>query len=157
MPEPAEPSNVLSRQTHADDRPLPAPSASLRILVVDDNADAAESLAILLRLEGHQVSVAGDGPHALEAARVEQPQLAILDLGMPGMDGFEVARRFRAEPALANTLLVALTGWAQDDDRRRCEEAGFDGHVAKPMEWEALRQFLAHPKLLAALTDHRPL
>jgi two-component system CheB/CheR fusion protein len=125
-----------------------APSVPRRIRVVDDNVDAAESLAVLLRLEGHEVRVAGDGPAALAAAQADPPEAVVLDLGMPAMDGFEVARRLRAQPGTSGTLLVALTGWAQEDDRRRCYEAGFDGHLPKPLEWDALQQFLAHPKLL---------
>jgi len=120
--------------------------------VVDDNVDAAESLAVLLRLEGHEVRVAPDGPAALAAAQAEPPEMVVLDLGMPGMDGFEVARRLRGQPGSDGVLLVALTGWAQEEDRRRCYEAGFDGHLPKPVEWDALRQFLAHHKLLR----HRP-
>jgi CheY-like chemotaxis protein len=126
--------------------PGSTPSPPRRILVVDDNLDAADSLAALLRLEGHTVRVANDGPAALAAAQVEPPDLVILDLGMPGMDGFEVARRLREQPG-RTTVLVALTGWAQEDDRRRCSEAGFDGHLPKPVEPDALRQFLVHPKL----------
>jgi len=125
-----------------------SPSGCRRILVVDDNVDAAESLALLLSLEGHEVRTAHDGPAALTAAQGEPPDLVILDLGMPGMDGYEVARRLRAMPGSNDVLLVALTGWAQEDDRRRCYEAGFDGHLPKPVELNALRQFLAHPKLL---------
>jgi CheY-like chemotaxis protein len=116
--------------------------------VVDDNVDAAESLAVLLRLDGHEVRVACDGPTALTAVQAERPDVVILDLGMPGMDGFEVARRLRGQPGSDGLLLVALTGWAQADDRRRCYEAGFDGHMPKPVEPDALRQFFAHPKLL---------
>ncbi len=136
----------------ADDKQVVAPTARRRILVVDDNVDAAESLAVLLRLEGHEVRVACDGPAALAAAQADPPEMVVLDLGMPGMDGFEVARRLRALPGSDGVLLVALTGWAQGEDRRRCHEAGFDGHLPKPVEWDALRQFLAHPKLLR----HRP-
>ena len=136
----------------ADDKQVVAPTARRRILVVDDNVDAAESLAVLLRLEGHEVRVAPDGPAALAAAQADPPEMVVLDLGMPGMDGFEVARRLRGQPGSDGVLLVALTGWAQEEDRRRCYEAGFDGHLPKPVEWDALRQFLAHPKLLR----HRP-
>jgi CheY-like chemotaxis protein len=118
-----------------------------RILVVDDNVDAAESLAVLLRLEGHEVRVACDGPAALAAAQADPPELVVLDLGMPRLDGFEVARRLREQPGSDGVLLVALTGWAQEEDRR-CYEAGFDGHLPKPVELDALRQFLAHPRLL---------
>ncbi len=136
----------------ADDKQVVAPTARRCILVVDDNVDAAESLAVLLRLEGHEVRVANDGPAALAAAQAAPPEMVVLDLGMPGMDGFEVARRLRGQPGSDGVLLVALTGWAQEEDRRRCYEAGFDGHLSKPVEWDALRQFLAHPKLLR----HRP-
>jgi PAS domain S-box-containing protein len=124
-----------------------ASNAPRRILVVDDNIDAAESLAVLLRLEGHDVRVAGDGPTALGMAQIERLEMVVLDLGMPGMDGFVVARRLREQPGGSDILLVALTGWAQAEDRRRCYEAGFDGHLPKPLEWDAFRQFLAHPKL----------
>jgi PAS domain S-box-containing protein len=128
-------------------QPAP-PSASRRILVVDDNVDAADSLAVLLRLEGHEVQVAYDGPAALAAAQTNPPEVMVLDLGMPGMDGFEAARRLRALPGLRDALLVALTGWAKEEDRRRCYQAGFNGHLPKPVEWDALRQFLAHPELV---------
>ncbi len=122
--------------------------AACRILIVDDNVDAADSLSILLHLEGHQTRVAYDGPSAVAAAQAELPDVAILDLGMPGMDGFEVAQRFRELPGGKDILLVALTGWTQEEDRRRCSKAGFDGHLPKPVELEALHEFLAHPKLL---------
>jgi CheY-like chemotaxis protein len=143
----AEQKGELLRKPPEVQQPV-APSAPRRILVVDDNVDAAESLAVLLRLEGQEVRVACDGPAALAAALADPPEMVVLDLGMPGMDGFEVARRLRALPGSGGVLLVALTGWAQEEDRRRCYEAGFDGHLPKPVEWEALRQFLAHPKLL---------
>ena len=94
-------------------------SSKLRLLVVDDNEDAAESLAMLLRLQGHDVRVAHDGVTALEAADYFLPALIFLDIGMPGMDGYEVARRLRKMPALQNTVLAALTGWGQAEDRRR--------------------------------------
>jgi PAS domain S-box-containing protein len=114
-----------------------------RVLVVDDNVDAAESLGELLRLEGHEVRVAHDGPSALEAAAVGRPELVVLDLGMPGMDGFEVARRLRRLPGLEGVVVVALTGWGQDDDRRRSREAGFNHHLVKPAGPEAIQQLLA--------------
>src|SRR5262249_43893848 len=101
---------------------------------------------------GREGGGACDGPQALAAAQADPPEMVVLDLGMPGMDGFEVARRLRALPGTKGTLLVALTGWAQEDDRRRCYEAGFDGHLPKPVEWDARRQCLADPRLLR----HRP-
>ncbi len=137
----------LKRQPLQVQQSAPA-SAPRRILVVDDNVNAAESLAVLLRLDGHEVRVATDGTAALTAAQEDPPEMVVLDLGMPGMDGFEVARRLRAQRELKDGLLVALTGWSQEEDRRRCFEAGFDGHMPKPVELDSLRQFLAHPKLV---------
>lgn len=113
-----------------------------RILVVDDNVDAAESLALLLRLQGQEVRVAFDGPGALTTARDFSPQAVFLDLGMPGMDGYEVARRMRQELGNPAPVLVALTGWGQDEDRRRSRAAGFDHHVVKPVEPETLSTIL---------------
>jgi CheY-like chemotaxis protein len=116
-----------------------------KILVVDDNVDAADSLAILLGLEGHEVRVANDGPAALKIAQAEPPHMVLLDLGMPGMDGYQVARRLRRLPGFHDVLLVALTGWGQEEDQRRSREAGFDLHLVKPVEPDALKQLLAHP------------
>jgi CheY-like chemotaxis protein len=105
-----------------------------RILVVDDNEDAAEALATLLSLAGDQTRTAFDGPSALDAARELCPDVVLLDIGLPGMDGYEVARQMRADPALSHATLVALTGWGSEADRRRSEEAGFDFHLTKPVE-----------------------
>jgi PAS domain S-box-containing protein len=124
----------------------PAPAGALprrRVLVVDDNADAAESLAILLRLQGQDVRVAHDGPSGLTAAAAERPDVVFLDIGMPGMDGYEVCRRLRQQPGLNGMVVVALTGWGQEEDRRRSQEAGFDRHLVKPVGIEALREVLA--------------
>src|SRR5262249_56660029 len=96
------------------------------ILVVDDNVDAAESVALLLRMEGHDVRVAHDGPAALAAVGAEPPDLVFLDIGMPVMNGYDVAQRLRQRPGLEHLLLVAMTGWGQEEDRRRSQEAGFD-------------------------------
>jgi len=106
----------------------------LRILVADDNTDAATSLAELLTARGHDVRIAHDGAQALSAARDFEPDLAFLDIGMPKVHGYEVARRLREEPATRRTLLVALTGWSREDDRQRAKEAGFDRHLVKPPE-----------------------
>jgi PAS domain S-box-containing protein len=114
-----------------------------RVLVVDDNANTADSLALLLRLAGHDVRVAHDGSSALEAARAERPDAVFLDLGMPGMDGYEVARRLRQESGLEGVRLVALTGWGKDEDRRRTREAGFDQHLVKPADLPAVQAVLA--------------
>jgi PAS domain S-box-containing protein len=124
----------------------PAPAVPRRVLVVDDNPDGADSLAMLLRLEGQQVRVAYDGPAALALAREARPELVFLDLGMPDMDGFEVARRLRRDPELGGVVLIALTGWGQEHDRRRSAEAGFDHHLVKPVEPDAVREVLARPR-----------
>jgi len=116
--------------------------APCRVLVVDDNVDAARSLAMLLRLGGHEVRVANDGPSALRFAEDEAPDLAFFDIGMPGMDGYELARQFRSHPQLRSVVLVALTGWGQAEDRRRTKEVGFDAHEVKPVSLEALTALL---------------
>jgi len=120
-----------------------ARSLGHRLLVVDDNRDAADSLAMLLRLQGHEVRVAYDGPAALEVLKGYRPALVFLDIGMPGMDGYELARRLRQQPGLENVRLAALTGWGQQEDRRRTAEAGFDHHLVKPVEPKALELLLA--------------
>jgi CheY-like chemotaxis protein len=113
-----------------------------RVLVVDDNVDAAVSLGMLLKLAGQEVRVAYDGPAALRQAVEFRPALVLLDIGMPGMDGYEVCRRLRRESGLDKTTLVALTGWGQDEDRRRSHNAGFDHHIVKPVEPSALQRLL---------------
>lgn len=114
-----------------------------RILVVDDNRDAADSLGMLLRMLGAEACVVYDGASALEALDGLRPELVLLDLGMPGMDGFEVARAIANRPDRAAMLLVALSGWGQPEDRVRTREAGFDHHVVKPVEVAALRSLIA--------------
>jgi PAS domain S-box-containing protein len=115
----------------------------LRILVVDDTPDAADTLARILRALGHEVRTAYDGHAALAAAGGQRPEVVLLDLGLPGLDGFEVARRLRAVPELAGTRLVALTGYGGAADRERTREAGFDAHLVKPVQLDALRELLA--------------
>jgi PAS domain S-box-containing protein len=117
-----------------------------RILVVDDNEDAATSLARLLRrVYGHEVRVAHDGPEALGLAGEFRPEVVLLDIGMPGMDGYEVARRMRVRADLAGVRIIALTGWGQDSDRHQSREAGFDYHLVKPVDPETLSGLLASP------------
>ncbi len=118
--------------------PLPA----RRILIVDDSRDGGESLAMLLRVLGAEVSLAHSGRTALESVETFKPDVVLLDIGMPGMDGYEVARRIRANPATRNISLIALTGWGQDEDRRRSVAAGFNHHLVKPADIEQLRQLL---------------
>jgi PAS domain S-box-containing protein len=123
----------------------PSPSGH-RLLVVDDNQDAATSLATLLRLQGHEVQIAYSGMAALEITKTYTPDAVFMDIGMPGLDGYEVARRLRQQPRLAKVVLVALTGWGQQEDRRRSAEAGFDHHLVKPPEPKTLEGILADLK-----------
>jgi CheY-like chemotaxis protein len=108
------------------------------VLVAEDNPDVAESLAMLLRIYGCTVEIAPDGEAAVEAARRLKPDLILLDIGMPKLDGNAACRSIRAEPWGRTLTVYALTGWGQDDDRRRSQEAGFDGHLVKPVEPDAL-------------------
>ena len=114
-----------------------------RILVADDNNDALESLATLLQLSGHEVYTASNGAVALESAEQHRPEVALLDIGMPKLDGYEVARRIRAQPWGQRITLVALTGWGQDSDRKRSQDAGFDSHLVKPLDLDKLTELLA--------------
>jgi signal transduction histidine kinase/ActR/RegA family two-component response regulator len=114
-----------------------------RVLVVDDNADAANTLALLLRLEGHAVRTAADGAAALSAVQAAPPDLILLDLDLPGLSGLEVARRVRGDLGLTDVLMVALTGYGQDEDRRRSQQAGCDAHLVKPVDLDTLHALLA--------------
>ena len=108
--------------------------------MVDDNADAADSLAETLRMQGHVVQVAYDGASALETSERLAPEVVVLDIGMPGIDGYEVARRLRHRRP--QTRLIALTGWGQEDDKRRALDAGFDCHLTKPADPDTLQAIL---------------
>jgi signal transduction histidine kinase len=125
-----------------EDPPARAGSPARRILVVDDNGDAADSLALLLSIAGHATRTARDGPQALAAAEEFRPEVVILDLGLPGIDGYEMARRLRERYGPDAPLLVALTGYGQEEDRRRSHEAGFDHHVVKPPDLAILESLL---------------
>jgi CheY-like chemotaxis protein len=118
--------------------------------LVDDNRDAADSLALLLRLAGHQVSIAYDGHTALALARLHSPEIVICDISMPGMCGLELARRLRRDAGLEDALLVALSGYAQEEDRRRSQEAGFNAHLCKPVRMDSLKDVLASKDFVAA-------
>jgi CheY-like chemotaxis protein len=107
---------------------------SRRILVVDDNNDAAETLAAMLRVSGHQVETAGDGLQALTVAPSFAPDVVLLDLGMPNLNGYETATRIRAQPWGRHVALIAITGWGQPEDRQRTVEAGFNAHLVKPVD-----------------------
>jgi CheY-like chemotaxis protein len=118
-----------------------------RVLVADDNVDSAASLSLLLRHTGHETHVAYDGSDALEAAERLRPEVALLDIGMPQLNGYEVARRIRQQAWGVQMTLVAVTGWGQDDDKRRAEDAGFDYHLTKPLDYATLRKILESPRI----------
>ena len=124
------------RQTTGDSAP------KRRLLVVDDNRDAAESMSMLLEMWGHEVAFAFDGPSALQTAEQWRPEAVFLDIGLPGMDGYEVAERLRELPQAKDAVLVAITGYGQDDDRMRSRRAGIDHHLVKPVAPDALRSLI---------------
>jgi two-component system CheB/CheR fusion protein len=128
----------------ADPALLPA-VASRRVLVVDDNVDTAESLALLLRLQGHEVETAHDGPAALKRAGIFGPEAVLLDIGLPGLDGYQVATRLRRRRGTATVLLVALTGYGQEEDQNRSRQAGFDHFLTKPVDPQVIYELLARP------------
>jgi PAS domain S-box-containing protein len=135
--------------TRSDDRSeesrlanAPSVSRTLKVLVVEDNLDSAEMLAFMLTLRGHEVHVAHSGAEALEAARAFAPQAVLCDIGLPGMNGYEVAMRLRERGEPKPMALIALTGYGQEEDRRRAKEAGFDYHLTKPVEPETLAELL---------------
>jgi len=115
----------------------------LRVLVVDDNADASETLTMLLGLWGHDVRTAADGPAAVETAAAHRPDVVLLDISLPGMNGYEVAERLRANPELAQTILVAMTGYGQAEDKKQTLRAGFTLHLVKPVEPDMLQKLLS--------------
>jgi CheY-like chemotaxis protein len=124
------------------------------VLIVDDSEDGAESLAILLQLGGHETHVAHDGVEALEVAEKVRPDVVLLDIGLPRLNGYEVCHRLRQEPWARNLAVVALTGWGQDEDRHRSREAGFDAHLVKPVDHDALLKLLASlPGVDRAISD----
>jgi CheY-like chemotaxis protein len=116
---------------------------SLRVLVVDDNVDAAESMGLLLEALGHEVQTAHDGLSAVEAAIKFLPNVVLLDIGLPRIDGFEVAKRLRQHPALSGIVVIAMTGYGQDEDKRRSIEAGFNYHLVKPANFKQVKEILA--------------
>ncbi|MDB5752788.1 MAG: putative histidine kinase, atypical hybrid [Ramlibacter sp.] len=132
---------ALDGQPAAAGTAVPAPG-QLDVLVVDDNTDAAESLGVLLEMEGHASRIAHNGKQALAMAQARPPDVVFLDIGLPDVSGYDVARSLRAMPPLTQTLLVALTGWGTEDDRQRTREAGFDLHLTKPAELSAVEELL---------------
>jgi signal transduction histidine kinase len=142
---------VLTQSSPAPARVIQAvppehPHVRRRILVVDDNLDSAESMTMMLKLSGHDVAMAHDGLEAVKLAREFQPDVALLDLGMPKLDGYEAARSIREQSWGQDMMLVALTGWGQAEDKRRSREAGFDAHLVKPIDFDALEELVATTK-----------
>jgi CheY-like chemotaxis protein len=131
---------VLRARASGCTLPLMSPQGK-RVLLVDDNEDARELLAGLLAVQGYVVEVASDAPSALEVAGRWQPQVIVLDLGLPGIDGWELARRLRAMEALSEIRIIALTGYGSERDRERSREAGIDEHLLKPIELAQLTRF----------------
>jgi CheY-like chemotaxis protein len=114
-----------------------------RVLIADDNRDGAEIMAMLLEHSGFEVQLAHSGPDALAVAAQLRPDIAVLDIGMPGMSGYEVARAIRGQPWGVGITLIAVTGWGQEDDKRKAKDAGFDHHLTKPIDPNALEQLMA--------------
>jgi PAS domain S-box-containing protein len=137
------PASQCSASAPAGELREPVKDVSRRILVVDDNIDAAESVAVLLRMWGHEVRIAHTGLEALQAAEESQPEIVVLDIGLPGLDGYEVAKRLRCQPRFRKTVLAAMTGYAQANDRQRALEAGFDHHLTKPVDPKTLHSLVA--------------
>jgi two-component system CheB/CheR fusion protein len=137
----------LALEEGAADGPVrsrtPAPGGRRRVLIIEDNIDAADSLREALECSEHEVEVAYNGPAGISKARTCKPEVVFCDIGLPGMDGFDVARAFRADDVLKGTYLVALSGYALPEDVQRATEAGFDQHLAKPANLDALEETLA--------------
>lgn len=126
------------------ERPPAAPTtpAKHRILLVDDNKDAVEALGMLLEMMGHETHAAYDGAEAIAAARSFRPDVALLDIGLPGMNGYEACRQIRTEPWGKRMVLVAVTGWGQETDKNDATRAGFNAHMTKPLELPRLQKLL---------------
>ena len=116
--------------------------AQHRVLLVDDNPDSSEPLSLLLQTKGFETRISTDGEHALSAADEFLPDCVVLDLGLPGIDGYEVAKQLRSRPYGGDVVLVALTGWGGKDVRTRAADAGFDYHLVKPVNWEELERIV---------------
>jgi CheY-like chemotaxis protein len=135
---------VDSAATKPPDQSAAQPQFSgRRILVVDDNRDSAVSLAMLLKIIGNETHIAHDGLAAVETAEKIRPDVVLLDIGLPGLNGFDACRRIREQPWGRDVVVVALTGWGQEEDRRKSEEAGFNGHLIKPVGHAELMKLLS--------------
>jgi len=133
---------TLEEVSHERSEAQAEQSAPRRILIVDDNKDSADSLALLLEITGNKTYMAHDGVEAVEAIEKHRPEVVLLDIGLPKLDGHEVCRRVRKQPWGKDIVVIALTGWGQEDDRRRSEEAGFNGHLVKPVDYDKLLKLL---------------
>jgi CheY-like chemotaxis protein len=143
---------AISRTTRATmpatiDAQKEQPILNRRILIVDDNTDSAESLAMLLKITGNSTHLAHDGVEAIEAVEKHRPDVVLLDIGLPKLNGLDVCRRVREQPWGKDIVVIALTGWGQEEDRRQSQEAGFNGHLVKPVNYDELL------KLLSSLTN----
>ncbi len=125
-------------------------TSKLRILVVDDNRDAAESLAMLLKIMGNNVRTASDGEKGVQAAGEFRPHVVLLDIGLPRLNGFEACRLIRQQAGSQHTVLIAVTGWGAEEDRRQSREAGFDYHMVKPVDPTSLMKLLADLSIVKA-------
>ena len=123
-------------------------TAGMRVLVVEDNRDSADSLRLLLALYGYEVAVAYSGHDGVRAAEQHRPDVVLCDIGLPGLDGYGVARKLRGDPATAQARLIAVTAYGQEEDRRRSHEAGFEQHLVKPVDPDDLRRALDCPAVL---------
>ena len=132
-----------ARVAPASPAPSGLPGRTCRVLVVDDNAHSAESLAQIIKLWGHDSRIAYSGPEAISLAREYGPDVILLDIGLPGMDGCDVARVLRNDPRCRGAVLLAMTGYDRDEDRQRVRDSGFDRHLVKPLELDALEALLA--------------
>jgi CheY-like chemotaxis protein len=133
----ADPDKVLAEEVDAT-------HPSLKVLVVDDNRDGADALTMMMQLRGYQAFTAYDGLAAFEMAEQVRPDVVLLDIGMPKLNGYEVAQRIRAQAWGTGVVLVAVTGWGQEPDRRRTQDAGFDHHLVKPVDPAVLMSYLAN-------------
>jgi CheY-like chemotaxis protein len=135
-------SSPTSRSQVLSDEEEKRPDSGWRVLVVDDNVDSADSIAMLLQMSGHEVRVSYSGQDAVETAVEYQPDIVLLDIGLPGMDGYEVGRRLRKRPELREVKLIAVTGYGREADRLQSQEAGFDYHLVKPVDAQKLQDLL---------------